>query len=268
MTETAVPDGQRWLDLAGADNIRDLGGLPVTGGGRTRFHRLLRSGTLQDLTADDVTRLVKVMRIRTVVDLRLNDEAEREGSALSAVPGVRYLSLPLSSDGNIRSDMVADAAEMDIVAHYLALLEGSADNIVAAARVFADEMRLPAVFHCAAGKDRTGVLAAVVLDAVGVGSDAIIADYALTAQRMGQISARLLRLQTYRNMQALSRGIKGAATADEASMAGFLDGLHRRYGGGADYLAAHGMDDSELAALRATLVGHSEGGERRVRDIH
>jgi protein-tyrosine phosphatase len=254
MTETAVPDDRRWIDLAGADNIRDLGGLPVTGGGRTRFHRLLRSGTLQDLTTEDVTRLVKVMGIRTVVDLRLNDEAEREGSALLVVPAVRYLSLPLSSDGNISPDMVADAAEMDIVAHYLALLDGSAKNIVTAVRVFADEMSLPAVFHCAAGKDRTGVLAAVVLDAVGVSSEAIIADYALTAQRMRQISARLLRLQTYRDMQALTRGIKGAATADRASMAEFLHGLYRRYGGGAGYLAAHGLDGSELAALRAALV--------------
>ena len=254
IAETAVPDGQRWIELVGADNIRDLGGLPVTGGGRTRVRRLMRSGTLQDLTPDDVTYLVKVMGIRTVVDLRLSDEAEREGSALSAVPAVQYVSLPLFSDEDFRPDVVADATEMDIVAHYLALLEGSAENIVAAVRVFADEMRLPAVFHCAAGKDRTGVLAAVVLDGVGVSREAIIADYALTAQRMRQISARLLRLQTYRDMEALARGIKGAATADEASMAEFLDGLFSRYGGGAGYLAAHGLDDSELAALRAALV--------------
>jgi hypothetical protein len=71
---------------------------------------------------------------------------------------------------------------------------------------------------------------------------------------MKQISARLLRLATYRDMQALSRGTKGAATADEESMAAFLGELHGRYGGGAGYLTAHGMDSSELAALRATLV--------------
>ena len=58
--------------------------------------------------------------------------------------------------------------------------------------------------------------------------EAIIADYALTGQRMKQISARLLRHATYRDMQALSRGIKGAATADEESMAAFLDELHAR----------------------------------------
>ena len=249
-----MPGDQRWIDLDGADNMRDLGGLPVAGGGRTRSDLLLRSGTLQDLTADDVSYLVKDVGVHTVVDLRLTDEAEREGSALADIPVVRYLSLPLSSAGHIRADTVADAAGMDIVAHYVALLEGSSENIVTAVRVFADEVNLPAVFHCAAGKDRTGVLAAVVLDAVGVSREAIIADYALTAQRIRQISARLLRLETYREMQALTNGVKGAATAEAASMASFLDELHGQYGGGTGYLEAHGMDSGELAALRATLV--------------
>lgn len=251
VTGTTVTDNQRWIELAGADNTRDLGGLPVAGGGRTRFRRLLRAGTLQDLTAGDVTHLTRDLGVQTVVDLRLADEAAREGSALSGVPGVRYFSLPLSSAGSIRSDIVADGAGMDIVGHYVALLEGSAANIVTAARIFAGGT---AVFHCAAGKDRTGVLAAVVLDAVGVSREAVIADYALTGQRMKQISARLLRLPTYRDMQALSRGIKGAATADEESMAAFLDQLHGRYGSGAGYLTAHGLDSSDLAALRAALV--------------
>ena len=71
---------------------------------------------------------------------------------------------------------------------------------------------------------------------------------------MKQISARLLRLATYRDMQALSRGIKGAATAGEESMAAFLDELHGRYGSGAGYLTAHGLRAGDLAALCAALV--------------
>ena len=137
----------------------------------------------------------------------------------------------------------------------VALLEGSAANIVTAACVFADNVERAGHFPLRGRQGRTGVLAAVVLDAVGVGREAIIADYALTGQRMKQISGfRLLRLATYRDMQALSRGIKGAATADEESMAAFLDQLYGRYGGGSGYLTAHGMTPGELAALRATLV--------------
>ena len=252
--ETEVNHHQRWVELEGADNTRDLGGLAVAGGGRTRFRRLLRAGTLQDLTAGDVRYLTEYLGIRTVVDLRLPDEAQREGSALADIPAIRYLSLPLSSAGNIRSDIVADGAEIDIVAHYAGLLEGSAANIVTAVRTFADDLSGPAIFHCAAGKDRTGVLAAVVLDAVGVSREAIIADYALTGQRMKQISARLLQLATYRDMQALSRGIKGAGTAEEESMAAFLDELHGQYGNASGYLTAHGMSSRELAALRDALT--------------
>ena len=254
ITGATVTHSRRWIELEGADNTRDLGGLAVADGGRTRFGRLLRAGTLQDLTTDDVRYLTEDLGVRTVVDLRMADEAAREGSALSGIPAVRYFSLPLSSTGNVRSDIVADGAEMDIAGHYVALLEGSAANIVTAARIFADDTRAPTIFHCAAGKDRTGVLAAVLLDAVGVGREVIIADYALTGQRMKQISARLLRLATYRDMQALSRGIKGAATADEESMAAFLDELHGRYGSGAGYLTAHGLKSGEFAALREALV--------------
>jgi protein-tyrosine phosphatase len=251
---TGAPDNQRWIDLDGADNIRDMGGLPVAGGGRTRFGRLLRSGTLQDLTADDVARLVNSMGLRTVVDLRLAREAEREGCALSGIPAVSRVSLPLWSADDIRSETVADAGEMDVVGHYLAFLSGSAGNIVQAARVFAENAKLPAVFHCAAGKDRTGVLAAVILDSIGVTSEAIIADYALTAQRMRQISARLARLETYRTMLAAARRVKGSGTADPDSMAAFLGQLRERHGGGYGFLTGHGMSGGELSALRAALV--------------
>lgn len=256
MSDTGAPESssQRWIDLDGADNVRDMGGLPVTGGGRTRFGRLLRSGTLQDLTAADVACLVGTIGVRTVVDLRLSVEAEREGSALSGTREVSRISLPLRSAGHPRSDTVADAREMDVVGHYVAFLAGGAGNIVSAARVFADHANLPAVFHCAAGKDRTGVLAAVVLDAIGVTDEAIIADYALTTQRLARIRARLARFETYRTMMAASRRVKGAGTADPESMAAFLSQLRERHGGGYEFLAAQGMSRSELAALRAALV--------------
>jgi protein tyrosine/serine phosphatase len=249
----SVTKAVRWVDLDGADNIRDMGGLSVTGGGRTRFGRLLRSGTLQELTVDDVAYLVDVVGVRTVVDLRLGEEAEREGSALSDLSAVRYLSLPLRSAGHVRADTVADAS-LDIVGHYLAFLEASAENIVTAVRTFADDVNLPAVFHCAAGKDRTGVLAAVVLDAIGVTRESIVADYTLTAQRLRQIDARLGRLETYREMLAVARGVRGASSADEESMAGFLGQLDAQYGGGACYLRTHGVSDGTLAALRLVLV--------------
>lgn len=252
VTETRMPGDQRWIDLEGADNMRDLGGLEVTGGGRTRFDRLLRSGTLQDLTADDVSYLVKDMGVHTVLDLRLPDEAEREGSALADIPVVRYLSLPLSSAGRIRPDTVADAAEIDIVAHYVALLEGSSENIVTAARVFTDEVNLPAVFHCAAGKDRTGVVVALALDAGGFDRDEIVRDYLATAERIDAIMARLMSSPTYRSE------LEGHDPRTHAPVPGTMERLFEildeRFGGSASWLSAHGLSDAELERLRRRMA--------------
>jgi protein tyrosine/serine phosphatase len=253
MVTSAETAGPRWLELEGADNVRDLGGLPLTGGGQTRFGRLVRASTLQHLTAADVAHLVGDVGLRTVVDLRLPGEAAAEGSALAGRADVDYLSLPVWSADRVPADVVASAAEMDVVDHYLALLDGSVDALIGACRVFADPGRVPALFHCAAGKDRTGVLAALVLDASGVTPAAIVADYALTAQRLDLIRERLSRLETYRRMRAVSTG-RGVMTADADTMARFLERLHRDHGGAGSWLLAHGLSTAELDALRASLV--------------
>jgi protein-tyrosine phosphatase len=247
-----------WIELSGADNVRDLGGLPTRTGGRTKRRRLLRSGTLQELTPDSVATLVDDIGLRTVVDLRTPREAEREGSALTGVASIRIVSLPLRAGDAIRSDAVADAQEIDLVGHYLSYLSASPATIVAATREFGDAANLPAVFHCAAGKDRTGVLAAIVLDAVEVEPAAIVADYALTEERIGAIRDRLMRLETYQAMQAVIRRSGGGLSANAADLERFLEIVNERYGGGAGYLRAHGLTEAELDALRAALVEDQE----------
>jgi protein tyrosine/serine phosphatase len=147
---------------------------------------------------------------------------------------------------------------MDVVDHYIAFLEGSARSVVAAARVFAAPDSLPAVFHCAAGKDRTGVLAAVILEAVGVTTEAIVTEYALTEQRIEAIRARLGRLETYRRMRAVAQARdpqgRGVMVASEDTMRRFLEHLREAYGGGAGYLGSHGFGNAELAVLKHALV--------------
>jgi protein tyrosine/serine phosphatase len=252
-----------WIALDGADNARELGGLPTSDGGRIRRGALIRSGTLQDLTADAVSRLVDDIGIRTVIDLRLVEEAAREGSALAGVEALTYLALPLwtrqpprrsdhAPDGD-RAEVIEGGRSADIVDHYIGYLEAT-DSVAASARAMADPDRLPLVFHCAAGKDRTGVLAAIVLDAVGVARDAIVADYALTAQRIGRIRDHLLRLETYREMSAVRDNARRAMSADPDSIRRLMGILDERYGGGAGYLRHCGLTDDELDSLRAALV--------------
>jgi protein tyrosine/serine phosphatase len=262
-TEPSAAATDRWIDLDGADNARDLGGLPTSNGGRIRRHALIRSGTLQDLTRDAVSLLVHEIGVRTVIDLRLVEEAAREGSALTDAASVTYLALPLwthqppaprehAPDAD-RAEVIEGGRSVDIVDHYVGYLEAT-DTVVAAARAMANPDRLPLVFHCAAGKDRTGVLAAIVLDAVGVKRDAIVADYGLTAERLVRIRDHLLRLETYREMRAVRNNTRGAMSADPESMRRLLAILDDRFDGGAGFLKHCGLNDAELDALRAALV--------------
>ncbi len=238
---------------AASYNWRDLGGLPTTDGLRTRPGRLFRSDTLQEMGEDDARRLADEIGLRTVVDLRLSGEVAREGrGALEFEETVRHLGVPLISvDLSVPGTAVPlITAEMHIP-HYVGFLDVSAEKFRIIAEALA-EGGLPAVVHCAAGKDRTGVVIAVLLDAVGVERRAIIDDYVRTRETYPQVHARLETLDSYReyiNMQPPE-----VMDARPETIGGFLDGLAEKYGSGADFLRSIGVSDETIAALRAGLV--------------
>jgi hypothetical protein len=130
----------RWVELAEVDNIRDLGGLPVRGGGTTRRGVVFRASTLQEATAQDVEVLLGRYGLRTVLDLRAPDEAACEGHGLLADTAVRRMNLPVSRVQALVTDVVPAMTEDDgdTAGFYLGLLDGSGDSLVAAARVVAD----------------------------------------------------------------------------------------------------------------------------------
>ncbi|WSN29918.1 tyrosine-protein phosphatase [Streptomyces uncialis] len=245
------PEQSRWIELAGADNVRDLGGLPVDGGGTTRRGVLFRAATLQGVTAEDVALLVDGLKLRTVVDLRGPGEAEREGHGLLTATAVHRANLPVRLPDPDLSGVVPDEPENEMHDFYLGLLRASGDTLTAAARLVADPGRHSLVFHCAVGKDRTGVCAAVLLDAVGVPAEAIATDYALTAERVARVRDRLLTISSYRHIPPLGHAYM-ASTA--RSMHDFLARLSADYGGGAGWLVRNGFTDAELTRLRDTLV--------------
>jgi protein-tyrosine phosphatase len=248
----------RWLPLTGAENIRDLGGLPLVAGGFTRSGVLFRGDTLQELTPQDVE-LFRKLGLRTVIDLRTQMEATAEGRGLLADEPIRYANLPfmpdellMPSDDERRQLIVAERREQDRVEHYLGYLKYAGDRVVAAVKLMADPDGPPAVFHCAAGKDRTGVLAALVLDAVGVERDAIVADFALTNERLERVGGRLRRMPTYANYTG--RLSNQDMSADPQTMTDVLAALDDRDGGAAGWLVANGLSDAELASLRGALT--------------
>jgi protein tyrosine/serine phosphatase len=240
-----------WLDLEGTANTRDLGGLPVSGGGTIAPGVLLRSDNLQDLTAADV-RALQAIPLSYVLDLRTSVERAGTGPApLDDVVDVVHLPLILEGDarasdpGAVLPDRWADGASGAYL-HYLADAPGS----IARAAALVASSTGASIVHCAAGKDRTGVLVAILLEAVGVPRDAVVADYALTNERIEQVYDRLVGSRTYAD--DVRRIGLDAHRVDPHAMETVLDVVDERWGGAAGYLQKAGFGD--LDALRARLT--------------
>jgi protein tyrosine/serine phosphatase len=253
-----------WIDVEGAANMRDLGGTPTEDGGRIAPHRLLRSDNLQDLTEQDVNLLVNDFKVTTIVDLRTPGEVEREGPGpLDAVATVRHAYHPVLPRLSSQEDEVARALLTEKLAkdterypdnvttgHYLGYLEERPEEVVGALRDIA-ESQGATIVNCAAGKDRTGVITALALTVAGAVPEAVIADYAVTSERINAVLNRLIGSQTYAE-DAESKPV-AAHTPQAETMKAFLEQLEVRYGGLPKWLADNGFSEQEQARLRAAL---------------
>ncbi|PRY41150.1 protein tyrosine/serine phosphatase [Geodermatophilus tzadiensis] len=268
----------RWLRLDGTTNTRDLGGLPTTDGGTTAFGRVLRSDNLQTLSDDDVRRLVGELRLRDVVDLRTTAEVLLEGRGpLRSVEDVTHRHFTLLPERGRHTDVFAveedelpdlpadwvetvlprqtteaDEVEPPAVRAYLGYLHHRPENVVAALRALADgDGDGAAVVHCAAGKDRTGVVVMFALAVAGVPDEEIVADYAMTAEVIDDLVAKLRASPTY--AEDMSRRDVASHTPRAETMRRVLELLHERHGGPVGWLDAHGFGAREQAVLRARL---------------
>ena len=245
------------MHLEGSSNVRDLGGLPLVGGGETAYGVLYRSDTLQELTPRDAD-LWRERGLGLVVDLRAPTEAAVEGRGPLVDAGeVRYVNAPvLSDEAMARPDeelIVHDRTPEQRAQRYLDYLDGDGGAALAGAVVALATAEAPALFHCAAGKDRTGVLAALVGDVVGVEREALVEDYALTSERIDAIIARLRRLPTYTD--DMSDTAREHHLAQPEVMRLLLAGLDERHGGARRWLSSRGVDGAVLDRLAARLHG-------------
>jgi protein tyrosine/serine phosphatase len=250
-----------WLALAGAANARDLGGLPLAGGGVTRPGGLLRTANLQGLSQADVRLLVDRLAVRVVVDLRTGVEVAGEGPGpltREAAVEIRHRSLYPESGENTDVDVLPwqtfdrDGApeESPAVRAYLNYLRNRPDSVVAALRdvTYADGAT---IVHCAAGKDRTGVVCALALAVAGVPREAIIADYVATDQRIEAIVARLAASPTYAGDIHVEQTDRHRPRAE--TMQRLLALLDAHDGGPAGWLETHGFSAGDAGRLRARL---------------
>ncbi len=244
----------RWIALDGAANAR----IVVPG-------VLLRSDNLQSLTARDMRVLVEEEALEVVLDLRTELEVELEGPGpMTQEPRVRveHRSLYPRSGGN--TDLDAHSVnlwpptgpsgwpdEPRVVQAYLSYLIARPDSIVASIRTIASS-RGAVLVHCAAGKDRTGVIVALALDAAGVDRTTIVSDYLATAERIDAIMARLVSSPTYR------AELEGHDPRTHAPVPGTIERVlalvDEDFGGSAAWLEGHGLSSAELERLRRRVV--------------
>lgn len=239
----------RLIPLEGCFNFRDIGGYPTRDGRRVRWRQLFRSDGLHALTPADVRALREEVALGQIVDLRSTSELRSEGRGLLAHEPIAFHHVPLF-DGDAAGQR-RDDAEITLADRYVLLAEFAAERIARVVVTLAAAPG-PAVFHCAAGKDRTGVVSAVLLGLLGVADEIIVADYAATQESLEAIVDRLMSLEGYRTM--LSALPPDTLHANPETMATLLERLRGRWGSVEDYAQAAGVDADSIARLRARLV--------------
>jgi protein-tyrosine phosphatase len=227
---SAEPD--RHLPLDGTRNVRDVGGYPAGPGRRTRWRTLLRSDELTRLP-DHAQQQLLDLGLRQVIDLRWPEELESSPNVFRRSRAVRYLSVPLLAD-----DPTPHAGLAGMYRH---VFDARAPQLARVVRALLADDGLPAIIGCAAGKDRTGVTIALLLDVAGVPTDVIVDDYALSAGYFASPVTRV-ELDDWRHRPLV-------VDSPPEFMAGALDHLDRVHGGARALLRRQGIAEAEIEAL-------------------
>jgi protein-tyrosine phosphatase len=243
----------RSVALTGVFNFRDLGGYEARDGRRVRWHTLFRADGLDRLTVADVD-VLRPYGLRTVVDLRMAHELEEKGRFPVATYPVAFHHLSVMDktwdrEAAAREDL--PAADF-LHARYSEMLDEAGPRYADALRLLAATDALPAVFLCAAGKDRTGLLAMLVLGTLGVGHDDIVEDYALTSAAMDAFRADAARDPLV--AEGLANTPVMFFAADPAAMSRVLTDIEAAHGSVRGYARTIGVGDDVIAALEANLL--------------
>ena len=246
----------RELTWDGCLNVRDLGGHPTEDGGETSFGSIIRADSVRNLTASGWEALVEY-GVRTVVDLRGDHEREDDPPADLPVD-VRHV--PFMEADEQEWEVIADELERlddlpvaDATREaYVIFLERFKRNVAAAMRAVAEAPEGAVVVHCVGGKDRTGLLTALLLHVAGVPTQEIASDYALSEERLRpRHDAWLEAAET----EAERRRLERITQTPPEVIDGVFDELERRYGSVEAYLRDAGVSEDDLTRARTRLRG-------------
>jgi protein-tyrosine phosphatase len=247
--KTTTAASPRLIPLEGCLNFRDLGGYTGKGGAKIRYDRVFRSDDLSKLSPADINHIGN-LGLSIIIDLRSAAELDWAPNPLQSRPGFTYHHIPLL-DG-INSEPGGPPRIQSLPEMYKFLLTNSGPQISRIFRVLAEAGEQAAVFHCTAGKDRTGVIAALLLNLCGIADQDIIADYARTYDLMRPFFGIM-------SGKARKAGIQipeHILHSDAAVMRKFLDVLQDTYGGAEPYLLSLGLSPRELQNLTDHLLSN------------
>jgi protein-tyrosine phosphatase len=244
-----------WIDLAGAYNVRDLGGLPA-GGRRVRRFTLVRGDSPDGLTDADIATLRDVVGIRSVLDLRTPAEVPAGGGRITKA-GIQRVHIPLLDlSGTLSGPQLAAEMVSDGPSAYRRMLAAAAPRLPGIITFLLTGDGVPALIHCAAGKDRTGIVVAVLLAAAGVDYEAVVADYLATAQRLATVREALGRSGRYRAAAGAGRPVIARRDIDAV-----LAVLAAADGGAQGYLRGLGCPQPNLDRWRELLLEPASPGK-------
>lgn len=244
----------RHIPFDGIYNFRDLGGYRTREGQTVQWRQMFRSGELQHMTEDDAMRIKEEIRLASVLDLRSTKEMERHG--IGRIPELRvsHNSIPFMGNPGSEQTLKRFKASLNMGEFYLYLFKHTKIGlrVSEALEMISRPENRPLVFHCVGGKDRTGVLAAIILSILGVSDTDIIDDYALTEKHMpGLIS----RISNDPQRAALFKKLPHfVADASTEAMAFFLAGVQQEFGSITGMMKSYGVSNALIHRLKSTLL--------------
>ncbi|GAC1360439.1 MAG: hypothetical protein NVSMB44_12060 [Ktedonobacteraceae bacterium] len=236
---------QRYLALEGSYNIRDIGGYTTRDGRMTRWGTVLRADSLSNLPLASQRALLDYP-VRTIIDLRRGSELQASPDVFADSPLVKYINISLLED----ESRIAQMHSLEEL--YRFMLDDSQQEIKQVIEAMAQEDTFPCVLHCTIGKDRTGLIVALLLSLGKVPADTIADDYALSEQYLDPLF-KAFRARAEENGVDTER-LAWIVHSRQETMHATLAYLQERYGDARGYLSSLGITDQQIENILSRLI--------------